>query len=278
MGTKTVGSMASASSTASKPVVAPETKTLAFPAKSEQCDEIKAETEPEVEDVGDRKECAAPSGDDAGGQHLHQGRSDSFGRPERPPSRSDTQRPLSSAEQRIAAAIRQHYYPEGGWGWVVCVCVCLVNALSWGMQLNYGVMHAAAVRQFGEEHEYEARERAASSDLVQSINGPKTKDARRHTFGLATRPRCSSRDRVSDDVSSHSVSSAINYEPFLDAFPQPPSVSLCRLIRLSFSPRGLAVFPVGSITYSSTAKFSSSLLGTAVCLSPSSGLFSLRVS
>nr|XP_037281584.1 monocarboxylate transporter 3-like [Rhipicephalus microplus] len=82
-----------------------------------------------------------------------QGRFDSFGRPERPPSRSDTQRPLSSAEQRIAAAIRQHYYPEGGWGWVVCVCVCLVNALSWGMQLNYGVMHAAAVRQFGEEHE-----------------------------------------------------------------------------------------------------------------------------
>ncbi|KAL3194302.1 hypothetical protein MRX96_016429 [Rhipicephalus microplus] len=85
-----------------------------------------------------------------------QGRFDSFGRPERLPSRSDTQRPLSSAEQRIAAAIRQHYYPEGGWGWVVCVCVCLVNALSWGMQLNYGVMHAAAVRQFGEEYEYEA--------------------------------------------------------------------------------------------------------------------------
>nr|XP_037280584.1 monocarboxylate transporter 8-like [Rhipicephalus microplus] len=156
MGTKTVGSMASASSTASKPVVAPETKTLAFPAKSEHCDEIKVETEPEVEDVGDRRECAAPGGEDAGGQHLHQGRSDSFGRPERPPSRSDTQRPLSSAEQRIAAAIRQHYYPEGGWGWVVCVCVCLVNALSWGMQLNYGVMHAAAVRQFGEENADEA--------------------------------------------------------------------------------------------------------------------------
>ncbi|KAH6927579.1 hypothetical protein HPB50_005696 [Hyalomma asiaticum] len=73
-----------------------------------------------------------------------QGRLDSFGRPERPSSRSDPPRPLSSAEQRIAAAIRQHYYPEGGWGWVVCVCVCLVNALSWGMQLNYGVMHAAA--------------------------------------------------------------------------------------------------------------------------------------
>ncbi|KAL1436124.1 hypothetical protein MTO96_010869 [Rhipicephalus appendiculatus] len=89
-------------------------------------------------------------------QDQQQGRSDSFGRPERPSSRSDPQRPLSSAEQRIAAAIRQHYYPEGGWGWVVCVCVCLVNALSWGMQLNYGVMHAAAVQQFGEEHESEA--------------------------------------------------------------------------------------------------------------------------
>ncbi|XP_037519657.1 monocarboxylate transporter 8 [Rhipicephalus sanguineus] len=156
MGTKTVGSMASASSTASKPVVSPESRTITFPAKSQLCDEIKAETEPEVEDAGDGRECATPDGDDAKGQHRPQGRADSFGRPDRPSSRSDPPRPLSSAEQRIAATIRQHYYPEGGWGWVVCVCVCLVNALSWGMQLNYGVMHAAAVQQFGEESADEA--------------------------------------------------------------------------------------------------------------------------
>ncbi|XP_075552601.1 monocarboxylate transporter 13-like [Dermacentor variabilis] len=117
--------------------------------------EIQADVEEEAADEGN----AGTSGrqqQQLKAKQQQQTRSDSFGRPERPSSRSDPPRQLSSAEQRIAAAIRQHYYPEGGWGWVVCVCVCLVNALSWGMQLNYGVMHAAAVQQFGEEHASEA--------------------------------------------------------------------------------------------------------------------------
>lgn len=76
--------------------------------------------------------------------------------PTRPRQPSGPQPPLSRTEQKIAATIRQHYYPEGGWGWVVCVCVCLVNFLTWGLQLNYGVLHGPVVRQFGEEHVMEA--------------------------------------------------------------------------------------------------------------------------
>ncbi|KAL1436119.1 hypothetical protein MTO96_010864 [Rhipicephalus appendiculatus] len=91
-------------------------------------------------------------------------------------------RPLSSAEQRIAATIRQHYYPEGGWGWVVCVCVCLVNGLSWGMQLNYGVMHAAAspaVRR-GE------RRRSPRVRAVFAVSGPCLSTRRLHHQELVT--------------------------------------------------------------------------------------------
>ncbi|CAN7989558.1 unnamed protein product, partial [Ixodes hexagonus] len=79
----------------------------------------------------------------------------------RPPrQQSGAQPPLSRTEQKIAATIRQHYYPEGGWGWVVLVCVFLVNSLTWGLQLNYGVLHGPVVRQFGDEHVMEAGESA----------------------------------------------------------------------------------------------------------------------
>lgn len=34
--------------------------------------------------------------------------------------------------------LRQHYYPEGGWGWIVCTAVFLVNMLTTGLQYSYG--------------------------------------------------------------------------------------------------------------------------------------------
>jgi len=37
-----------------------------------------------------------------------------------------------------AATIRQHYYPEGGWGWVVVSCACLAQALTTGLVLAGG--------------------------------------------------------------------------------------------------------------------------------------------
>ncbi|CAG0879409.1 unnamed protein product [Darwinula stevensoni] len=41
-------------------------------------------------------------------------------------------------ERKKASTIRQHYYPEGGWGWVVLVCstACVIMAL--GLQLAFG--------------------------------------------------------------------------------------------------------------------------------------------
>ncbi|XP_077487540.1 monocarboxylate transporter 11-like [Amblyomma americanum] len=129
---------------ASSSVATAESLTRAGPS-----DEIEADAE--NDGAGDK--CDEEKGHDATGCEHNRPKHRSDSRPERPPSRSEPATPrLTSAEQRVAATIRQHYYPEGGWGWVVCACVCLVNALSWGLQLNYGVLHSAAVQQFGEEH------------------------------------------------------------------------------------------------------------------------------
>ncbi|QQP51525.1 Uncharacterized protein FKW44_012926, partial [Caligus rogercresseyi] len=37
------------------------------------------------------------------------------------------------------ATIRQHYYPEGGWGYVVLLVGTLVQMLSHGLQLSFGL-------------------------------------------------------------------------------------------------------------------------------------------
>ena len=34
------------------------------------------------------------------------------------------------------SAMRQHYYPEGGWGWVVVACTFLCNLLTTGLLLS----------------------------------------------------------------------------------------------------------------------------------------------
>ncbi|XP_037898374.1 monocarboxylate transporter 14-like [Glossina fuscipes] len=35
--------------------------------------------------------------------------------------------------------IRQHYYPDGGWGWIICGMSFLVHLLTTGLQLSYGL-------------------------------------------------------------------------------------------------------------------------------------------
>ncbi|XP_033361148.1 monocarboxylate transporter 10-like [Bombus vosnesenskii] len=50
------------------------------------------------------------------------------------------------------AAMRTHFYPEGGWGWLVCAAGFLALLLTTGMQLAFGLLHVHAVRRFGEEH------------------------------------------------------------------------------------------------------------------------------
>ena len=47
------------------------------------------------------------------------------------------------------ATIRQHYYPEGGWGYIVLLCASLVNILAHGLQLSFGVLLLAILRRWG---------------------------------------------------------------------------------------------------------------------------------
>ena len=47
------------------------------------------------------------------------------------------------------ATIRQHYYPEGGWGYIVLICASLVNILAHGLQLSFGVILLAILRRWG---------------------------------------------------------------------------------------------------------------------------------
>ena len=47
-----------------------------------------------------------------------------------------------------AATIRQHYYPEGGWGYVVLLSAFLVNILAHGLQLSFGVLLLAVQRRW----------------------------------------------------------------------------------------------------------------------------------
>ncbi|XP_066994725.2 monocarboxylate transporter 4 [Anabrus simplex] len=46
--------------------------------------------------------------------------------------------------------IRQHYYPEGGWGWIVCGAGFLVHLLTSGLQLAFGLLYVYALHHLGE--------------------------------------------------------------------------------------------------------------------------------
>ena len=47
------------------------------------------------------------------------------------------------------ATIRQHYYPEGGWGYIILTCALAVNILAHGLQLSFGVTLLAIQRRWG---------------------------------------------------------------------------------------------------------------------------------
>ncbi|GIX81995.1 uncharacterized protein CDAR_70221 [Caerostris darwini] len=50
------------------------------------------------------------------------------------------------------STIRQHYYPEGGWGWVICACAFVINMLTTGLLLSYGILCREVVKEFGEDY------------------------------------------------------------------------------------------------------------------------------
>lgn len=57
---------------------------------------------------------------------------------------------------RQLLTLKQHYYPEGGWGWVVVACACLVQCISHGIHGASGIMVQEIVRHFEGVAEYEA--------------------------------------------------------------------------------------------------------------------------
>ncbi|XP_063916201.1 monocarboxylate transporter 2-like isoform X2 [Zophobas morio] len=44
------------------------------------------------------------------------------------------------------ATIKQHYYPEGGWGWLVCGAAFLAHLLTTGFQLAFGLLYLYTVK------------------------------------------------------------------------------------------------------------------------------------
>ncbi|XP_063702395.1 uncharacterized protein LOC134832336 [Culicoides brevitarsis] len=53
-------------------------------------------------------------------------------------------------------AIRQHFYPDGGWGWIVCGVAFLAHVLTTGFQLSYGLLLLYAMRHLGHQADVEA--------------------------------------------------------------------------------------------------------------------------
>ena len=49
------------------------------------------------------------------------------------------------------ATIRQHYYPEGGWGYIVLLSAFLANVLAHGLQLSFGVLLLAIQRRWASQ-------------------------------------------------------------------------------------------------------------------------------
>ncbi|OQR79759.1 monocarboxylate transporter 12-like [Tropilaelaps mercedesae] len=85
-------------------------------------------------------------------------RSSYVGRDSAPPTATAANLSRREAEQRMAT-IRQHYYPEGEWGWAVVGCAAFVNALTFGLQLNFSAeMHRHIVQRYGRDHYFSACE------------------------------------------------------------------------------------------------------------------------
>lgn len=53
------------------------------------------------------------------------------------------------ADLRQLLTLKQHYYPEGGWGWVVLICAVLVHVLSHGLHTSTGLVYLEILDKFG---------------------------------------------------------------------------------------------------------------------------------
>lgn len=58
------------------------------------------------------------------------------------------QRASSRMSNTSTSTIKQHYYPEGGWGWIVIVVGIMVHLLTHGLQTSVGVLMIETRRRF----------------------------------------------------------------------------------------------------------------------------------
>jgi hypothetical protein len=61
------------------------------------------------------------------------------------------------------STIRQHYYPEGGWGWIVCGVCFLAHLLTSGLQLGFGLLYLYTLHHLRD---------AGAMDAGTSMSGP----------------------------------------------------------------------------------------------------------
>lgn len=54
--------------------------------------------------------------------------------------------------QCTSNTIRQHYYPEGGWGWVIVVVALLEQILTHGLHMAVGIIMGETLRRFPVKH------------------------------------------------------------------------------------------------------------------------------
>lgn len=59
---------------------------------------------------------------------------------------------ISSVSTTTQSTIKQHYYPEGGWGWIIVVVGTLVAILNHGLFMSSGIILIAITNRFNEVH------------------------------------------------------------------------------------------------------------------------------
>lgn len=63
---------------------------------------------------------------------------------------------LKQADLRQLLTLRQHYYPEGGWGWAILITATLAQCLAHGLHGCIGILMVEMMRKFGQEHQQRA--------------------------------------------------------------------------------------------------------------------------
>lgn len=66
------------------------------------------------------------------------------------PSATSTTVKRKRKEEMKQATIKQHYYPEGGWGFVVLIVAVIVQSITHGLQLSFGIIMLAIKRRWHE--------------------------------------------------------------------------------------------------------------------------------